>query len=428
MRLAPAMPLSTVPGESVLTIGPPADDRRRWIVLAVGMLAMAAGCAFQYGLAYLVPALRAEGLTLGQAALLTAAPSAGLLATLVAWGAAADRWGERVVLTIGLALAGAVLLAGSTLHGPVALGVCFMLAGAAGGSVHASSGRLMLGWFAVHERGLAMGFRQTAQPLGVAVAALALPPLGAYRRGAALAFLGIFCLVAAALVVIAVRDPRRAAGTTAPRTGSPYRTPVLWQVHAASALLIVPQFTVATFALVFLVDEHGWTAQLAGQLMAVVQVGGAASRLVAGWWSDRTGSRMRPMRTLAVTIGVSIAALTVGVFAHSRLAVVALLVAAVVSVSTNGLAYTAVAEYAGRAWAGRALGIQNTAQNAVAAATPPTVAAMISGAGYGAAFATVIAFPLAAAALLPVQAEHRDEPGIAAGAVPSRSGMHPSPE
>ena len=38
-----------------------------------------------------------------------ACPTAGLLLTLVAWGAAADRWGERLVLGAGLALAGTVL-------------------------------------------------------------------------------------------------------------------------------------------------------------------------------------------------------------------------------------------------------------------------------------------------------------------------------
>src|ERR1700751_1951999 len=97
---------------------------RRWVVLVAGMLAMTAGCTFQYGLAYLIPAFRAEGLSLEQAGLLVACPTAGLLLTLVAWGAAADRWGERLVLGTGLALAGVILLAGSMAHGLGALGVC----------------------------------------------------------------------------------------------------------------------------------------------------------------------------------------------------------------------------------------------------------------------------------------------------------------
>ncbi|WP_406454340.1 MFS transporter [Streptomyces sp. NBC_01622] len=383
----------------------PSADRRRWAVLAVGLLAMTAGCTFQFGLAYLIPALRGEGLSLGEAGLLAAAPTAGLLFTLVAWGAAADRWGERWVLAGGLALAGAVLAAANAVHGPAALGVCFLLAGAAGGSVHASSGRLILGWFAAHERGLAMGLRQTAQPLGVAVAAVALPTLAAAGLVGALVFLSAFCLVAAGLVAAFVRDPQRASSGAAERSGSPYRTPVLWRVHGSSALLIVPQFTVSTFALVFLVDMLGWQATEAGRVLAVAQIGGAAARLLSGWWSDRAGSRLRPMRTLTVAIAATVAALATASTTPGGTAVALVVIAAVVTVSTNGLAFTAVAEHAGNGWAGKALGIQNTAQNAVAAATPPVMAAVISGPGYPAAFGAAAMCALLAVAVIPVRAE-----------------------
>jgi sugar phosphate permease len=287
----------------------------------------------------------------------------------------------------------------------VALGSCLVLAGAAGASVNASSGRLILGWFAPGERGLAMGLRQTSQPLGVAVAAVAAVTLPQLGRGSALLFLGTACLIACALVAIAVRDPARPAGTSAHRTGSPYRTPVLWRLHLASAALVVPQFTVATFALVYLVDVGHWRPSTAGQVLAAGQLCGALARLVAGWWSDRAGSRVRPMRTVAVVIAVVMAALAAGAYTRSGLAVVALLIAGVATVTPNGLAFTAVAEYAGRAWAGRALGIHNTTQNAVAAVTAPVVGAVIDATGYPQAFTMVIAFPLFAIALIPVTSE-----------------------
>ncbi|HTA11376.1 MAG TPA: MFS transporter, partial [Streptosporangiaceae bacterium] len=167
------------------------------------------------------------------------------------------------------------------------------------------------------------------------------------------------------------------------------------------------QFTVATFALVYLVDARGWTALAAGRLLAVAQVCGAGSRLGAGYWSDRVGSRMRPMRMLAVTTGAGMVALAAAAAAGSSIAVPVLLACGVVAVSTNGLAFTAVAEYAGSSWAGRALGIQNTGQNALAAATPPVLALAIGSIGFGASFAVVAAFPLVAAALVPVSAEGR---------------------
>jgi sugar phosphate permease len=413
--------------------------RRRWLILVVGLIAMTAGCTFQYGLAYLIPALRHAGASLELASVLVACPTAGLLLTLIGWGAAADRWGERVVLATGLALAGLVLLGASSVHGAAALGFCLALAGAAGGSVFAASGRLILGWFARHERGLAMGIRQSAQPLGVALAAVSLPALAASGVGVPLRFLGGFCLVAAALVVALVRDPARPqAGPSASgeagradgaglRQTSPYRQPVLWRIHAASALLVVPQFTVATFALVFLIDARGWDAGDAGRLLALAQLGGAMSRLGAGYWSDRVGSRMRPMRILAVSTAVGLLGLAAAAAAGSSAAVPVLLACAVVAVSTNGLAFTAVAEYAGSAWAGRALGIQNTGQNTLAAATPPVLALAIGSIGFGGSFAVVAAFGVIAAAFVPVSAE-RAAAGQARRIGPTwrRSGARPS--
>ena len=171
-----------------------AGGARRWRILAAGTVALTAGCTFQYGLAYLIPALRAHGLSLEQAGILVACPTAGLLLTLVAWGAAADRFGERVVLASGLAGAGVILLAAAHVQSLAALGACLVAAGAAGGSVYAASGRLILGWFAASQRGLAMGIRQSAQPLGVAVAAVSLPTLAAHGLPASLTFLGTFCL------------------------------------------------------------------------------------------------------------------------------------------------------------------------------------------------------------------------------------------
>jgi sugar phosphate permease len=407
----------------------PANDphggRGRWLILVVGLIAMTAGCTFQYGLAYLIPALRHAGFSLELASVLVACPTAGLLLTLIGWGAAADRWGERVVLATGLGAAGLVLILARSVHGAAGLGVCLALAGAAGGSVFAASGRLILGWFARRERGLAMGIRQSAQPLGVALAAMTLPVLGAGGTSAPFEFLGAFCLAAAAGVVAFVRDPPRPAppGAGQPRPASPYRQPILWRIHAASALLVVPQFTVATFALVFLVDARGWSVLAAGRLLAVAQACGAASRLGAGYWSDRVGSRMGPMRILALSTGAGMLALAAAAAAGSSAAVPVLLACGVVAVSTNGLAFTAVAEYAGSAWAGRALGIQNTGQNALAAATPPVMALAIGAIGYGASFAVVGAFPLVAAVLVPVAAERTSAVSRAGG---SGAGLAPA--
>jgi sugar phosphate permease len=382
---------------------------RRWVVLALGMTALIAACAFQYGLPYLMPAFRAAGLSRVQAGLLVSAPIFGVLCALVIWGVITDWLGERWVLAAGLAGAAIALLAAAASDRLIVIGVLLFVAGACAACVHVASGRLILGWFPVQERGLAMGLRQTGQPLGVAVAALALPSLGHRSTAHALVFLAGCCLLAALLIVVVVRDARRDPAP-AVKAASPYRGDYLWRIHLASSLMVIPQFTVAAFGFDYLVSGRGWSIASAGPLLAGAQIGGAGIRLTAGWWSDRAGSRLGPMRSLCLATGGVLLSLAVGATSGSALAVLAVLIAAILTVSTNGLAFTAVAERAGQAWAGRALGLQNTAQNVCAAATPPVMAAVITGigplAGYPAAFSVVVGLPLLAALVLPVASEN----------------------
>lgn len=64
-----------------------------------------------------------------------------------------------------------------------------------------------------------------------------------------------------------------------------------------------------------------------------------------------------------------------------------------ITVAVNGLAYTSVAEVAGPAWAGRALGAQNTGQFIAASMVGPCIGALIGVGGYALTFAIVAAFP-----------------------------------
>jgi hypothetical protein len=79
-----------------------------------------------------------------------------------------------------------------------------------------------------------------------------------------------------------------------------------------------------------------------------------------------------------------------------------MVVASVITVSDNGLAFTAIAEIAGPFWSGRALGTQNTSQLLTAGVAPPAFGALIGVAGYPFAFAVCALLPLVAVPLVPV--------------------------
>jgi sugar phosphate permease len=384
-------------------------SRRRWVVLAVGTLTQAATASFIYGIALLLPALRRDDhLSLVAASLVVSAPAFGLLLTLIAWGALADRFGERIVIASGVGLSTLFLGLAAVVHGVVVLSILLAAAGAAGASVNAASGRMVMGWFSVAERGLAMGTRQTAQPLGVAIAALSLPGLGQhFGAHRALLFPTLLCGIAAIAVVTLVRDPSRIARVDgeAPRR-SPYRgSSVLWRVHAASSLLVVPQFAVATFTLVYLVGQRHWDVAVAGRMIFGFQFAGALGRIAAGIWSDLVRSRLRPMRQLALLSGGLMIALGIGAWTGGWWIVIVFGLAAVVTVADNGLAYVTVAEFAGSDWAGRALGTHNTAQNIMAIVTAPMLAIVIDHGGFGLAFFLVGLVALLAIPIIPVRAE-----------------------
>ena len=175
-------------------------------------------------------------------------------------------------------------------------------------------------------------------------------------------------------------------------------------------LLVVPQALVWTFTLVWLMTERGWSPESAGVLVTVAQVLGALGRIAAGRWSDRVGSRLRPIRGIAGVAAGSMAVLAFTDALGSGWSVAVMVVASVVTVSDNGLAFTAIAEIAGPFWSGRALGAQNTSQLLMTGLTPPVFGALIGAAGYPVAFAVCALFPMLAIPLVPREL-HRPFPG-----------------
>ncbi len=383
---------------------------RRWSMLIIALAATLFANVFINGAAFLIPTLHTErGLDLAKAGLISSLPSFGMVLTLIAWGYVVDRIGERVVLAVGSALTAGAAFAAASVQSLFAVGVFLLLGGMAAASSNTASGRLVVGWFPPQQRGLVMGIRQTAQPLGVGLGALVIPRLAeSHGVSAALLFPAAVCALSAVICAIAVKDPPRPPrGEVAEQhLSNPYRgSSTLWRIHAVSVLLVAPQVVVWTFTLVWLMADRGWSAASAGLLVTFAQILGAAGRIAAGRWSDIAGSRLRPIRVIALAAAASMGALALTDFLGSPISVAMVIVASVITVSDNGLAFTAIAEIAGPFWSGRALGTQNTSQLLTAGVAPPLFGALIGAAGYAAAFAVCALFPLLAIPLVPVESD-----------------------
>ncbi|MDQ1545282.1 MAG: hypothetical protein QOH69_186 [Actinomycetota bacterium] len=377
-----------------------------WRMLALGLFAQTATSMLVSTPAFLIPELHTHrGLSLATAGLVASTTTVGMVVALVAWGAVADRIGERWVISGGLALA-AIAAAGAALFTTNfgVLGAFLVLGGIAGASSSPASGRLVVGWFPRNRRGLAMGIRQMSQPLGVALAAFIVPPL-AESAGieAALLVSVMFCGILAIACAVGIRDPARVPHSElATKPVNPYRgNRTLVRIHLVSVLLVVPQFTISTFGLIWLISEEKVPTVVAGLVVGLAQLIGSFGRIAVGVWSDRLGTRMRPLRWVALAAVASMLLLAAVGLIVTPVAAFVLIVAATISVADNGLAFGAVAEIAGPYWSGRALGAQNTGQWIGASLVGPLAGLLIGVVGYPLTFVASGLCALVAVPLVP---------------------------
>lgn len=348
--------------------------RYRWVVLIVGTAAQAA-TAYFLGLAAVTPALREHfELGLSGVGVLIGLASAGLIPTLMAWGSAADRFGERWVMASGLLGAAGALGVLALVDDAVVAGVLLVVAGASGASVNAASGRAVLTWFPAAGRGTAMAIRQTAVPVGAAVAAGALPSIaGAGGVPAVFAALAATCLAAAVAVAAFIREPPdRPAGSPqqAARAREVLTDRRLQRLSVAGLLLVVPQFLGSVFLVEVLHGGAGLSLAVAGALLGLTQVMGAIGRLANGAWSDRVQSRLGPLRIVAIAVATGFALAALVRPGPAVLLAVVLVPAAALAISWNGLVFTAAGEMAPRGRAATAMAMSNTANYVSGAATP----------------------------------------------------------
>ena len=196
-------------------------------MLAAGTFAQVGYTSVLVGLTVLAPALRARyGLSLAEVGVVIAAPNIGAITTLYPWGRAADRFGERTVIAVGLGAAAACIAATASVSSFAALALLLVLAGAFGASVNSASGRAVMHWFDATSRGLALGLRQTAVPISGALTAVALPLLARHKNPRpALLALAALSVVGAAVALLVIRegpvpDPLPLGGTERERSGT----------------------------------------------------------------------------------------------------------------------------------------------------------------------------------------------------------------
>jgi sugar phosphate permease len=381
--------------------------RYRWTVLGAGVVAQASYAVTGLGLPAIAPAIRRDfGLTLTQTGVVLAASFLGSVPTLLVWGLVADRIGERLVMSIGLACACVALVWAAYASSFAVLVVALAVAGGVAAGVNSATGRAVMAWFAQDERGLALGIRQMAVPLGGALGAVALPLLEAHiSLRAAFIALAIGALVGAVVAFVFIRvEPSDDQSADA----RPLRDRRVWLICIGSTFFVTTQLSLLGFFVLFLHDHRGVSTAVAAGALAVTQVLGGIARIALGRWSDHIRMRIFPLRLVGLGIFASVAVLTALLDVSTWIVVPALIIAATFGLSWNGLSFTATAETAGRARSGAAIGLQQTFLAVGGLVAPITFAAVVHHTTWRFAFALAALSPLVGYALLSPLSERAD--------------------
>jgi predicted MFS family arabinose efflux permease len=224
-----------------------------------------------------------------------------------------------------------------------------------------------------------------------------------------------------------MRDPpagpdRRPAHGTPP----PTRDARLWRLGAGGALLVCAQASMLGFIVLFLHDARDVKATTAAAALGALQIVGALVRIVAGRRSDREGLRIAPMRRIAARNAVLLAAVGALAAGPGALLYPLLAVAAISTMSWNGLAFTAAAEISGHARAGTAMSLQNTLISVGGVLAPSAFGVLVEATSWTTAYVVLALAPLAAFAVLaPLEGDEDDR--IAARALRAREIPEPLP-
>jgi sugar phosphate permease len=374
---------------------PPLESKLnyRWLALGIGALAqMTTGLAFFPGLAAIGPAIASwYHLNLVQMGVLFGTLQFGPVLTIALWGVVADGRGDRFALGTGLGLGAAALASAWLVHSFALLVIVLAVASMLMASTNVASTRAAAQWFSADERGLALGIRQMSVPVGGIVAALMLPALS-QALGTPFTFLVVaaICGLVAAIAIVALsRRPDRQLAPPQNDGVAAWRDRRLWRLAIGVGLLIVCQNSLLAYFVLFLAGQRHMSPTAAALVFLVTQLGGSALRVLLGMISDRTGSRIRPLRWLALAVAALMLVAAASVDLPLVVVIPVLVVGVVLGMSSPGLAYTATAEIAGLQRAGAAIGFEITVFAIGGTFAPILFGLAVTGIGWRGAFALV---------------------------------------
>jgi len=284
-----------------------------WVILAAGTLVVfcALGLA-RFGYTMVLPAMQAGlGLSNSQAGGLATANLIGYLALSVLGGALAARYGPRIVITAGLAVAAAGMLLTGLSDSFADAAVWRALTGMGSGASNVPAIGLLAAWFVQRRRGLAAGIGVTGSSFALIVLGFFVPPLldgygwngwrlcwfffAGITLGTAVFSFTILRNCPSDLGLLPLGAPKGSSTATVVARelnwSSVYRSGVVWHLGLIYVAFGFSYIIYMTFFTKYLITEGGYTQGAAGRLFMIMGWFSLLCGLVWGSVSDRLGRK-----------------------------------------------------------------------------------------------------------------------------------------
>jgi len=288
----------------------------------------------------------------------------GAMATSLVSGVLIRRWGALRTSQAALVLSGVgvTLMAAPSL---LVFAVGSVLTGFGYGLTNPAASHLLMRVTQPKTRNLVFSLKQTGVPLGGVAAGLAAPTLALTFGWQSALLAG----VALALALIAIIQPFRRSwdrdrDPNVTLRSSPaadltlvWRHGVLWRMSLVGFCYSAVQLSLTTFAVTMLVEDLDFGLVEAGVVLSMLQVAGAAGRLIWGGAADRFGDGNRVLMATGLIAAAS-AALTMLLSAGAATAVVygVLILFGLGAIGWNGVFMAEVARLAPAGQIGSATG------------------------------------------------------------------------
>lgn len=290
-------------------------DNFRWVILAIATLTQLAAALASQGLGVWAPfAQQTLQVSNGEIGLLAALLNFVPIASLVAVGPLLDRYGDKVPIFVGMIFLSVSMVCLGTASTYGALAMTMLAMGLGYTPIQPGGSKAVYQWFPAKERGLAMGIRQAALPLGGACAAAFFPYM-ITRSGWETTMLVAACVIAfvALAHVVFFRDSpdARPAVVSRLKLSCLFHIARFRRVAVVGAAMVGVQATIAVFWALFAHQHFGLSISMASWQLFVVQFSGAVGRVLLSAISDHLNDGRR--RMVLVCALVTLAALSLAV-------------------------------------------------------------------------------------------------------------------